>query len=268
LERALLHARRAGHKQEQELLQAWLGGLHGPTPAVDAIARCEQILDQGEGQRYVQASMLYKLAVLHAMRGRFSEAREFYRRGKAITEDLGQRLRVATMTQFAGELEMLAGDSAAAERELRWGYETLAEMGEKAFLSSTAAQLADVVYAQGNYSEAERLTSLSQEAAASDDLDAQVRWRATQAKLHARRGQFEQAETLGREAVRLAESTDELNLRGDAAMSLAEVLRAAGASDEAATAVGEALKLYDTKGNVVSAQRARAMLEEVTAALR
>jgi hypothetical protein len=128
-ERALLHARRAGHQQEEEQLLCGLTGAHGSTPAEDAISRCEQIFDQAEGQRYVQATMLYKLALLHAMLGRFAEGREFYRRAKAITEDLGQKFGVAGMTQFAGELEMLADDPAAAEHELRWGYEALAEMG-------------------------------------------------------------------------------------------------------------------------------------------
>jgi class 3 adenylate cyclase/tetratricopeptide (TPR) repeat protein len=268
MERALLHAQRAGHKQQQELVYSWLGGLHGPTPATEAIERCEQILGQADGQRYVQAVMLYKLAGLHAMRGRFSEARQLYRRGKAITEESGQTFRVAVMTQFAGEMERLAGDLAAAERELRWGYEALSEMGEKAYLSSSAAQLADVVYAQGNYSEAERFTSVCQEAAAADDLDAQVRWRAMRAKLLARQGQFEQAEDLGREAVSLAGNTDELNLRGDAAMALAEVFRATGSSDEAATAIREALEFYEKKENLVSAQSARAILEELTSVPR
>ena len=65
----------------------------------------------------------------------------------------------------------------------------------------------------------------------------------------------------------LAEGTDELNLRGDSLMTLAEVMRSAGASDEAATAFRDALELYEAKGNLVSAERARAMLDELIGAL-
>jgi hypothetical protein len=52
----------------------------------------------------------------------------------------------------------------------------------------------------------------------------------------------------------------------DASMDLAEVLRMSGRPIEAGAAVEEALHLYERKGIVVSADRARAFLSELATA--
>jgi len=64
-------------------------------------------------------------------------------------------------------------------------------------------------------------------------------------------------------AVALIDGTDFLLDRADARMDLAEVLRLAGRSDEAAQPMEEALRLYEEKGNLVSAERACALLAEL-----
>jgi hypothetical protein len=72
-----------------------------------------------------------------------------------------------------------------------------------------------------------------------------------------------EAERVAREAVTLAEGTDDINMHADALMALAEVLRLANRSSEAAAVIQEALNLYEQKGNVVSAGKARALLGEL-----
>ena len=157
---------------------------------------------------------------------------------------------------------MLAGDPAAAERELAWGYGILDEIGESVNFPDLAAKLADALYAQGDDDRAFELSEVSKQATAPDDLSAGVQWRAVQAKLLARRGDVEQAEALAREAVALAGETDFLVLHADALMDLAEVLRLAGREDESTPVVEQALALYEQKGNVVGAERARALLPQ------
>ena len=49
-------------------------------------------------------------------------------------------------------------------------------------------------------------------------------------------------------------------------MVLAEVLRVAGRPREAAEDIGQALKLYDRKGNLVLAAKARSVLSELAEA--
>ena len=69
----------------------------------------------------------------------------------------------APMTQPAAIIAMLAGDPVTAERYLRLEYGSLYEMGERHFLSSTAAELARAIAAQGpsRYDEAIQLLDMS-----------------------------------------------------------------------------------------------------------
>jgi Flp pilus assembly protein TadD len=84
--------------------------------------------------------------------------------------------------------------------------------------------------------------------------------RAVRAQVLARRGELEDADRLSREAVALAERTDWVVEHGDALMARAAVVRAAGRPEVAQVTVRRALELYETKGNVVSAHRARKLL--------
>ena len=59
----------------------------------------------------------------------------------------------------------------------------------------------------------------------------------------------------------LADETDFTVLRADAFMDLAEVLRTAGRGNESKPFVAQALELYEQKGNVVAAGRARRILD-------
>jgi tetratricopeptide (TPR) repeat protein len=82
---------------------------------------------------------------------------------------------------------------------------------------------------------------------------------------NARRGEFDAARQLAREAVPFAEQTDALAALGDALMDLAEVVELAGRREEAAAETEKALSLYQRKGNLVMAERARTRLAEISA---
>ena len=127
-------------------------------------------------------------------------------------------------------------------------------------LATRAADLADAICEQGRYEEAETWIRLARESAGSDDLDAAFAWRYVRGKVLARLGAIDEAEPLAREAVDLVGRTDALNRQGDALLALAEILRVRGSEDEALENIRGALQLYEQKGNVVSAERAKAML--------
>jgi tetratricopeptide (TPR) repeat protein len=160
---------------------------------------------------------------------------------------------------------MLAGDPAAAEVELRQACEILERLGEKGFLSTRAGLLAHALCAQGRYQEAEPFIQVAAEAGSEDDRATQTLWRSARSKVLATRGAFGEALRLAREAVAILEPTDWLNLRGDALINLAETLRLADRSNEAAPLLEEAVILYEQKGNIVAAAKARAVLEEMRA---
>ena len=109
----------------------------GTTPADEAIVQIEGLLEE-VSDRGVEASMLLKLAGLHAMEGRFELARSLYERSKAIRTEMGQEIQLAGLSMFAEEVGLLPGDVDWAERELRAGYEALERMGEKGIRSTIA----------------------------------------------------------------------------------------------------------------------------------
>jgi hypothetical protein len=133
-------------------------------------------------------------------------------------------------------------------------------MGERGLLATTAAMLAQALYAQGRADEAEAQCAVSEAAAPRDDLVTHVMWRGVRAKVLARAGHAQAGEALAREAVGLVERTDMLVIHGDALLDLAEVLRLAGRADRATEAASAALAVHERKGNLVAAARARAWL--------
>jgi ATP/maltotriose-dependent transcriptional regulator MalT len=139
-------------------------------------------------------------------------------------------------------------------------------MGERGYLSTSAALLAHALYAQNELDEAERFTRLSEDAAASEDVFSQVLWRAVRAKIRARRGELAEAEAMGREAVALVEKTDMLNTQGDTLADLAEVLSLAGRPAEAISVLEQAAEIFERKGNRISLERVRALARELAPA--
>jgi tetratricopeptide (TPR) repeat protein len=257
------HARAvADRRQETRILPSYaLAALYGPTPVPVAIDRCLEVVQLAAGDRRAEAWGLAVLSVLNAMQGRFDQARDLYRRSRSLFEELGQRLLASQISLFSGRVEMLAEDFVAAERELRRDFDALTGMGEKYFLANVAPLLAQAVYLQGRYEEAEELSRIGEGAATEDDIEAQALWRRAQAKVLARRGQFEEAERLAREAMGLIEDTDGLDLQANTLMDLAEVLQLASRPDAAVPIVREALRLHEEKGNEVSASRALRVLD-------
>jgi tetratricopeptide (TPR) repeat protein len=267
LERARELATRSGDARELSQIRFALAraAALGPMPADAAIIRCREILEESTGDRYAEGVTANALAYLEGMRGSFDEARRLAARSRTILEDLGLMLAASVLDVWAGQVELLAGDPAAAERIWRASYETLERLGERGNLSTIAAFLAEALYEQEANDEAQRLTEVSEGAASDDDATSQIAWRVTRAKLLARRGELERAEELSREAVARADQTEWPNLRGSARTSLAEVLLAAGRPDGAGRAAEEAVEIYDNKGNLTAAAGARDLVSAAVA---
>jgi tetratricopeptide (TPR) repeat protein len=234
----------------------------GPTPVEEALRRLGDFGSRAALNVRLEVVFQIMRAHLVAVQGDFDAARSFASQARALAQEHG--LDGSHARFVAGDVERLAGDASAAERELRAVCEHYEQVGELGFLSSTAPFLVEVVLAQGRDEEALLLTERwrPERLTLPEDADAQTHWRRVRAKVLARRGEFDEAERVGREAVAIASATDVLELRAQALADLGEVLRLAGRPDESAAPLKEAIALYDEKGNVVEIRRLRGLLTQ------
>jgi len=198
------------------------------------------------------------------MRERFPIARRLLDQAEKLFAELGQgTFGLAACTPRRAEVELLAGELAAAEEALRRNHSVLVSMGDRASLATCAAELAEVVLRTGRREEADRWSLVAEELVSDDDVPTQFLSRVVRAKLLALDGDAASAEALAREAVALSETTDSLSQRADVLLDLADVLRTSGRAAPAAEAGRRALELFEQKGNLASAGRARALLAEL-----
>lgn len=150
----------------------------------------------------------------------------------------------------------------AVEREARPGYEALLLLGETGGASSLAAILAHAAAMQGSVQEALELAEESRTTAEDDDYDAQVGWRRARGLVQAQTGAVEDAETLIREAVSIAEGTEDINFQAETLVDLGRVLQVAGKREDAEAAIGRAIELFTRKGHVAGVTRAEGLKSE------
>jgi class 3 adenylate cyclase/tetratricopeptide (TPR) repeat protein len=266
LEQAALHARRAGDRsQELFTLRSLLtAAFHGPMPVEAVLELIDDVAGRATGSSALDVSILNARAHLEAMRGQIDTGRALIVEAGTLARELGfEAILAQGVAQTAGEIELLADEPEAAARELRPACEMLERIGDWGHFATLAPYLADALLAQGRGDEAAPTIDLASRWTLADDADAQIGWRRVQGKLLAQRGDLEEAERFGREAVERATHTDYLNLHARALADLAEVLTSAGKTDEAVGALEKSLGLYERKGNSVMAERVRARLADV-----
>jgi DNA-binding SARP family transcriptional activator/tetratricopeptide (TPR) repeat protein len=258
-EQTLRYARRCGIYREQAwgLWRLADAILTGPTPVVAGIARCAELLQGRDELRVGDIGVLGTLALFEAMQGHFERGRQMIAQGRELMESLGHTRPLVSTMCWRGELELLAGDPAAAEAvlsEARHHADVSGMLGTGAII---AALLARALLWQGRDTEAEGLLDVVRAGALPDSRPAQARWRALLAAVHAARGQTGDAVALAAHADRLLRPTDLLPLRADVLVDLASAFAAHGDTAKTARAAEHALALYTEKGNIVAAQRAR-----------
>jgi DNA-binding SARP family transcriptional activator len=259
--RAAAHYRRAGWSPSSALDNLGNALFYGPKPVEDAIAQCERLLAEHEGDRASEANIVVWRGGLEAMRANFDEARESVARAKMIYQELGlHAAAIDTCGRILGAVELLAGHPERAEVALRESCELLKQLDQKPVLATRAGELAAAIYDRDRYDEAELWTSLARESAGADDLDAAISWQPVHAKILARLGAVAEAEALARQTVDQVSRTDSVNRHADTLLALAEILGIAGRRAESSTLVQKAIRLYESKGNIVAADRARASI--------
>ncbi|TXI45717.1 MAG: regulator, partial [Mycobacterium sp.] len=264
LDDALSAARRAGeHRRVNAVLAgAPLAALWGPNPVPRAGGRCldvVRLLRITADSPAVEVTSTRCQAVLEAFRGREAAARRMIESARRMVTDSGLRHALLEVEQFAGIVELVAGDPAAAERCLRKAYNGFRRLGLEADVAETAALLGRTSLLLDQEADASELCAES-ERLAGDALKASIAWRALRAQLLSRAGNHVEARQVAEAAVAMAERTDGLVDHGDACVALAVVLGASGDAAGQRTAAERAVDLYERKGAVALAEKARQMV--------
>jgi tetratricopeptide (TPR) repeat protein len=220
----------------------------GPMPVPEAITRTREALARATDRRG-RALVERGLGRLLALDGRIDEGRRICAATRAALLDLGWNFDAALVSIDLGPLELAAGRPDLAERELRADFAALDAMGERNYIATTAALLAEAVRAQGRGDDALELASFSADAASDDDVLTQVLWRLVRARVMAERGTADEAEALAAVALGLALDTDDLSSQGDAYLAGADVAVARGELDAARWRAQAALDRYRAKGH-------------------
>ena len=219
------HAAAAG----EQYLATWCrtnaaaGIAFGPMPVTEAlewIDRQAALLEKPPTWREFWQARLLPLV------GRFDEARAAHRSDVEQMAELGDRLGAALDNGW--EIEMQAGQFDRAVEAGRQACRRLEEMGERAYWSTKACEVAEALYRLGRYEEAETWAQQAADVGASDDAITQLMSREVLAKVAARQGQFEQARAVAAEALAIADGMDAPLSQGDACLDVAEVLWLAG----------------------------------------
>jgi class 3 adenylate cyclase/tetratricopeptide (TPR) repeat protein len=261
-ERALVHARRSGSHRDEATSLFWLGAAvtWGPTDVEQSIVFLEALLRDTAGNPLAGDFIKTSLAMTHGLSGRFEQARELQAELLHAFADRGMHLWVGGFSMGRAFVEFEAGDPKAAEGVLREGIRLLDEIGETSYLSTAAAMLAQALNDQGRYREALEQSRISEEATARGDVASESGWRIERARALARLGEHEEAERLAREGCAFFEEADSAVFHAPALLGLAEVLDLAGAHDESARLVEDAVGMLERKGATPAARRARARL--------
>jgi DNA-binding SARP family transcriptional activator len=255
LERALADAEACGDPliQSRVMTRLVMNLTAGPTPAEEAIARCEDLYRASRGRPVLQARIDRCLSQLCAMAGRADDARAHERRASTVLDRLPYSEEVASR-RFAANMHTVLGETDAAERHLLAMWERFgAEPGQQqSYIASfVAVMLALLCCDAGRWDDAARWLA-SADADVPETSPPGMLGPAVAARIAAHRGDLGEAMTLVRQAVGFADRTDSLNWRAKVWLAQAEVLRACGRSEEAVDAIDTARRLYAEKGNVAA----------------
>ncbi|MGH2499896.1 MAG: hypothetical protein ACRDF0_07390 [Candidatus Limnocylindria bacterium] len=252
---ALAHADRSARRREMmaaRMLAAW-AVTAGPTPVTEAIRACEQFVEVA-GREHPM--VLSDLATLRGMLGEIDDARALLERARELAlERMRGRSPMMLVALARASVELAAGDVDAAERELGAALELARAVRLRDTVAQTAARLS-LAAVQRDAARAERLAALSRDNAPAESVAAQALWRAATARVTASHNRRKEARALATEAVRVV-PTEMPNLRADLLVVLAEILLPDGEATGATRAIDEAIDLYERKGNLVAAARAR-----------
>jgi tetratricopeptide (TPR) repeat protein len=241
--------------------------LQSSTTVQEAIRACERSLAGHPDSPRVRAYLLVYLGVLRALSGAIAEAREASTAARSLLKDLGEDVGLGTSAALLfGETEAIAGAWQHAREVFEQGLDYTRDRPQhQEYRAYFLARLGETALERADTDSAASLAEDARRLAIPGDSETSIWWRRVAARALSATGQPRKALRLGREALAIADSTDDVLLRSGARLDLAEVQLRAGRESEALSLVREGLELLDRKGAVLPAQHARSRFAELLA---
>jgi tetratricopeptide (TPR) repeat protein/DNA-binding LytR/AlgR family response regulator len=257
--RGLDYAIRAGDTRLADSLRfmALNAALWGPTCVHDLIRLADE-LTASIGARVTRAHMVQQRALAHAMNGDAVAAHGDLAEAFSIESEIGDPERAWSFC--SGLVEMVLGDTQAAERELVATIKVLERMGETGQRSTIHGFRVRNSFEMGRPDEAVMAdVDDCRRLAASDDAVSQLQWRAGLALIAARAGKIDEAQRWMEEGAAFIEAPgcDFLYEQGLTAQDRGYIYLQAGEIGESRGWYEKALALFEQKGDVMDAARAR-----------
>ena len=263
LELALKHAEMAGDAgciaRARSLLAITM--LFGPTPAEEAIAMLTEMVVSAGNDPRVRADAEQVTCVMHAMCGRFDQARSIGADARQHLADVGHGLFLANLAQSTGHVEELAGDLEAAEREYARSCTDLGALGESSYLSTVAGMHARLLARLGRPDQARATVALARRHGSEDDVTTQSLVRQAEGLLAAAAGDAGRARAAIADSLQHESGGEQPDAHGESCLTGADVEQLLGNAGAAREHLIAAQQLFQVKGNVVRAN-------EVTRRLR
>ena len=207
-----------------------------------------------------RAFLTLNLAVAEGSLGAIAAAREHYAEGRSSLIDLGHRTWALISAQLSAQIELQADNATGAAEILADSLRELDSIGERNYLSTTAAILARVLCDLGEWSWAREAITMSRSASSPDDLVTEALWRSAEARWLANQGELISADRSIQAALDILARTDMLMLQAMVWEDAASVAASADREVDQRLAITEALIRYRIKEDVVSVARLEATL--------
>jgi tetratricopeptide (TPR) repeat protein len=265
LRRVAEYARKGGDggMHSRALAQYVLTLIYGPANSATIALEIGKIEEEDLGP-YLAAFVHLGRGELRRLEGNFDEARRLTQRAIDDLGSLGMGAAQGGLEQDMGQVELSAGDPAAARAALLRSDTILAEVGERALRSSTQALLALAHARLGDKDAARSAIVLSEQLSAPEDLFNYALTHQARAWLALAEGDNAAAEKWASSSVEYWSRTGSIRHTAQARLDLARVLSAIRREQDAISEAREALKLYADKGDCAGVTEARALLDEIS----
>jgi class 3 adenylate cyclase/tetratricopeptide (TPR) repeat protein len=263
---ALKHGEAAGDAGCVARARSLLGiaMMFGPTPAEEVIASLDQMVASSGNDPRVRAEAEQVTCVMHAMCGRFDQARVTSSDARQHLGDVGHGLFLANLAQSTGHVEELARDLDAAEDEYARSCTDLQALGESGYLSTVAGLHARLLGRRGKFAQAQMALELARRHGSPDDVATQSLVRQAEGLLAAAAGEADGARAAVADALARERGGEAPDAVGEARLAAADVERMLGSTLREREHLIAARALFEAKGNVVRVRAVESRLRDLS----